>query len=115
MGGLGKAVLMNPLSIGNSLRLLSIAAVVVFSAVSPVQADTVNVFMTERTNSSPAANKIGVELKIADTTGGVQVTATVKEIVGQLMGAGDILAVWFDVKAGVNLAGVSYSPPYTPS
>jgi hypothetical protein len=79
------------------------------------QAGTINAFLTEQSGSNGDADTIGVKLNIVDTTGGVQVTATVLDIGDLSLGSGDILALWFDVSSTTNLALVNYSDPYDPS
>ena len=90
-----------------------VLAIAAFTA--SASANTVTAFLTEQTNSDPASNAVGVELTIADTTGGVQVTATVRDIPTLILGEGDILAIWFDIAAAVNLASVTYSAPFDPA
>jgi hypothetical protein len=79
------------------------------------RAGTINAFLTEASGSNGDADTIGVKLSIVDTTGGVQVTATVTDIASASLGEGDILALWFDVSSTANLALVNYSDPYDPA
>ncbi len=99
-----------------ALAFVAFAAVVVTSAfASPARADVINAFLLELTNNEFDANSIGVDIKIQDITGGVQFSATLREIPGLDPASGDIFALWFDVAPSVNLANVNPSSPYEPS
>jgi hypothetical protein len=82
---------------------------------APAGADTLNVFLYEKTNSDADANAIGVEVNLQDVAGGVILTATIRDLPSLTLGEGDILALWFDVNSAVNLANVNHSAPYEPS
>ena len=94
---------------------LSVALLALISTTASARAGTVTAFLYEASNNDPAADAVGVDLNIVDTTGGVQVTATITDIASLSLGSGDILALWFDVSPAANLALVNYSDPYDPA
>ncbi len=97
------------------LGMVAVAAFAISAAGTSARGDVINAFLYELTNNGFDSNSVGVEIKIEDVSGGVQVTASVLKIPDMTLGSGDILALWFDVDPAVNLASVNYSAPYDPS